>query len=114
MGFAAARRDLFAVDDCRLPGDALPRSVGVPVQRAAIRMVSVRISIRVEIRETIKLGKTVGVILAHHVNLHWAETTRECDLPRGRNLLRTEQQHLMAQKRLIDRIEDLVAHGGGV
>ena len=64
----------------------------------------------VEVRETIQLRIAVGVVLAHDVDLHFAEVAREGDLSAGRNILRRKEQHLVAQERLIDRAEQVVRH----
>src|SRR5436190_19393501 len=101
MRFAPFCWDHLAVDDRRLTGDALPRAISVPMERAPIRMPAVGLALLVEVREAIELRETVGVVLAHHVHLHGTEPPRKRHLPLRRNILRTEQEHLMPQERLI-------------
>ena len=43
------------------------------------------------------------MVLVHHVDLDFAEAARELDLPRRRELLRREQQHLVREERVVDR-----------
>src|ERR1019366_9673930 len=109
MRFAANLRNDFAIDDRRLTGHSTPRAVGVPMKRSLVRMLAIRAPLIIEIGESVQLGKTISVILAHHVNLHFAETPGEADLSVGRKLLRWEQQHLIAQERLVERVENIVA-----
>ena len=110
MRLAAALRHDLAVDDRGLPGHALPGAVGVPRERALVRVVAGRLAVRVEVREPVELRVAVGVVLVHHVDLHFAEAPREGDLPRRRHILRREEQHLVAQEGLVHGAEDLVVH----
>ena len=73
-------------------------------------MLAVRLAVLVQVRQPVELGKAVGVILVHDVDLHFAEAAREGHLARRRHVLRRKQQHLVAQERLVDRAEELVAH----
>ncbi len=50
------------------------------------------------------------MVLVHDVDLHFAEAAGEGHLARRRHVLRRKQQHLVAQERLVDRVEELVAH----
>jgi len=43
-------------------------------------MATIGAPVLVEIRQPIEFGKAVGVILVHHMNLHFAEKTRQRDL----------------------------------
>ena len=81
----------------------------MPFQRALVGMPAVRVSVRVEIRESIELRVPIGVILVHHVNLQLAEFSREAHLAIGRNVLRWEEQDLVAQPRLVDHRENVIA-----
>ncbi len=110
MGLTAALRHDLAVDDRGLPGHALPGAVGVPGERALVRVVAGRPAVRVEVREPVELRVAVGVVLVHHVDLHLAEAPREGDLAGWRHILRREEQHLVAQERLVKRAEQLVVH----
>ena len=46
--------------------------------------------------------------MVHHVDLHFAEMPREAHLHAGRHILRRKQQHLVAQERLVDALEQFV------
>ena len=72
-------------------------------------MPAVRAPLIVEVGEPVQLRKSIGVILVHHVYLHFAESAGELDLPAGREVLWREQQHLIAQVGPIDRVENFVA-----
>src|SRR5206468_880648 len=85
-------------------------AVGVPGERALVGVLAARIAVLVEIRESIKLREAVGVILVHHVNLHFAEVPPQCNLTRRRQLLWREQQYLIAQECLVDGAENLIAY----
>ena len=81
---AAGLGNDLAVDDRRLAGDAPPRAVGVPVQRALVGMLAVGLAVGVEVRQPVQLREAVGVVHRHHVHLHLAELPRERDLRRRR------------------------------
>src|SRR5713101_9990148 len=72
-------------------------------------MPSVRAPLIVEIGEAVELWKAIGVILVHDMYLHFAESPGKLDLSAGREVLRREQQYLIAQVGLIDRVENFVA-----
>jgi len=55
------------------------------------------------LERAVKLRKAVGVVHRHQVNLHVAEVARECDLRRRRHVLRRKEQHLVAEKRVVNR-----------
>src|SRR4051794_16949069 len=86
MGFAAALRHHFAVDDRRLPGDPLPGSVGMPSERALVGMMPAGPALPVEVGEAVELGIAVGVVLVHHVDLQLAEAAGELDLTARRQV----------------------------
>src|SRR4030095_16986496 len=67
MGLAAAFGHHLAVDDRRLPGDALPGPVGVPGKSALVRVMAARLAVPVEIRQSIELRVAVGIVLVHDV-----------------------------------------------
>lgn len=48
----------------------------------------------------------VGVVLVHNVDLQLAKSAAESDLARRRQLLRREDEHLIAQERLIEGAEN--------
>ena len=100
----------FAVDDRRLARHAPPGTIGMPGERALVGMASVRIAVLVEIRQPVQLGKAVGVIHGHHVHLNFAELPRERDLRRRRQLLRREDQHLVAQEGVVEGAKDVRRH----
>ena len=72
-----------------------------------------RLAVFVEVREPVELRVAVGVILVHHVDLHFAEAPGKGDLARRRQILRREQQHLVAQEGLVDGAKNAVIHLGG-
>ena len=98
----------FAVDDGRLAGDARPGTVGVPGERSLVRMPAVGLAVLVEIRKPVELGVAIGVILVHHVNLHFAEMPCKRDLRARRHVLWRKQQDLVAQERPVDPLEQFV------
>src|SRR5438128_7915079 len=71
-------------------------------------MFPVRLSMLVEIRESIELGIAIGVILVHYVNLHFAKASSEHNLAAGWQLLRREEKNLITQKGLVDGAKKLV------
>ena len=99
---AAGLGDDLAVDDRRLAGDAPPRAVGVPVQRPLVGVLAVGLAVGVEVGEPVQLGKAVGVVHRHHVHLHLAELARERDLRRRRQVVRREDEHLVAQEGVVE------------
>ena len=80
----------------------------MPRERALVRMAAARLAVLVEVREPVELRVAVGVVLVHHVDLHFAEAPGEGDLPPRRQVLRREQQHLVAQERLVQAAKHLV------
>src|SRR2546426_1122489 len=108
MRLSAALGYHLAIDDRRLASNATPRSVGVPGECALVRMFPVRLSMLVEIRESIELGIAIGVILVHYVNLHFAKASSEHNLAAGWQLLRREEKNLITQKGLVDGAKKLV------
>src|SRR2546423_4063346 len=75
-------------------------------------MPAVRAPLIVEVGEPIQLRKSIGVILVHHVYLHFAESPGELHLPAGREILRRGQQTPLTQKSPIERVEKFVSAGG--
>ena len=59
----------------------------------------------VEVRQPVELGEAVGVVHRHHVHLHLAELARERDLRRRRQLVRREDEHLVAQEGVVEGAE---------
>ena len=110
MRFAAFAGDDLGVNDRGLAGDALPRAVGMPRQRALVGMLAVRVAVRIEVGEAVQLRIAIGVVLVHHVDLHLAEMAGEFHLAPRRQFLRAEQQHLISQERLVNRSECLIVH----
>src|SRR3989442_15485621 len=82
----------------------------MPGKRAFVRMMSGRISVRVEIRESIELREATGVIPVHHMNLHLAEVPGKANLARRRNVLRGKEKNMAAYDNLVARADDLGAH----
>ena len=94
VGLAAALGHHLAVNDRRLTGHALPRAIGVPGERALVRMAAARPALLVEVREAVELGIAVGVILVHDVDLQLAEAPAERHLARRGKVLRRKEQDL--------------------
>ena len=82
----------------------------MPVHRAAIGVFAARLAVGAEVGEVVDLGKAVGVVLVHDVDLDRTEAPGEDHLVARLEMLLAEQQQLMAQERLVDSIEQRVGH----
>ena len=111
FGFAAFARHDLRIHHGGLAGALLPGAVGVPKERAAIRMLAARIAVLVEVGQHVDFRVLlVAVILAEHVDLHLAEIAREGDLGRRRQIDVAEQDQLVVEKGFIDLLEQRRRH----
>ena len=79
----------------------------MPSHRALVGVLAAGAALFVKVRQPVQLGKAVGVIDRHHMHLHLAEAPGQGHL-RGRvQVERREDQHLVAQEGLVQRVEGL-------
>ena len=77
----------FTVNQGGMTSDPQPGTVGVPGQRASVRVFAVRQSLLIQIRKPVDLRQAFGVVLVHDVDLHFAKTARQLYLLFRGNML---------------------------
>ena len=77
----------------------------MPGEGALVGVVAARPAALVEVGQAVELRETVGVVLVHDVDLHFAEAPGEGDLAGRRQVQRREDEHLVAQKGLVQAAE---------
>lgn len=82
----------------------------MPVERAAIRMLTARIPALIQVREKEQFRVVTVVVLAQHVLLHFAESPRQLDVTPGSELLVAEKEYLIPQERAMNRFKPLITH----
>ena len=110
MGLTTHSGHQHAINDRRLAGHPRPGAVGVPSQRALVRVLAVGLACLIKVRQPVQLRVAVSVVLRHHMHLQLAKAASQGHLRCGRQVLRREPQHLVAQKGLKNRRELGVRH----
>src|SRR5262245_20165827 len=99
LGFSTHVRHNLRVHHGCLSGALFPGAIGVPVQRASVRMLAARIAVLVEIGKHVDFRMfLVAVVLAKYVDLHLAEIACKSDLRRRRQIDIAEQDQFIVEK----------------
>ena len=78
----------------------------MPGERPFVRMTPIRLAALVEVRKAKQFRVPIRVVHRHDVDLYFAELAGERDLCRRRQLVRREEEHLIAKESLADPAED--------